>query len=97
MPDGVDMATHLQQLFDSASPHLAPAALAQLRGTWLTGDPPQPPQSEPCSWKSETLQPATTRDLVPFAQRSFGVNLIGHAFEMFGIGEDIRMTAHSNH
>jgi len=31
--------------------------------------------------------------LVPFAERAFGVNLIGHAFEVFGIGEDIRMAA----
>ena len=31
--------------------------------------------------------------LVPFAERPFGVNLIGHAFEVFGIGEDIRMAA----
>ena len=30
---------------------------------------------------------------VPFAERPFGVNLIGHAFEVFGIGEDIRMAA----
>lgn len=29
--------------------------------------------------------------LVPFAARPFGVNLIGHAFEVFGLGEDIRM------
>ena len=27
----------------------------------------------------------------PFTERPFGVNLIGHAFEVFGIGEDIRM------
>ena len=27
------------------------------------------------------------------ASRPFGVNLIGHAYEMFGIGEDIRMAA----
>ena len=27
------------------------------------------------------------------SQRPFGVNLIGHAFEIFGIGEDIRMAA----
>jgi len=26
-------------------------------------------------------------------QRQFGVNLIGHAFEVFGIGEDVRMAA----
>jgi hypothetical protein len=31
--------------------------------------------------------------LVPFVERPFGVNLIGHAYEVFGIGEDIRMTA----
>ena len=31
--------------------------------------------------------------MVPFAHRPFGVNLIGHAFEMFGIEEDIRMAA----
>lgn len=31
--------------------------------------------------------------LTPFSQRPFGVNLIGHAFEVFGIGEDIRMAA----
>ena len=31
--------------------------------------------------------------LRPFAERPFGVNLVGHAFEMFGIGEDLRMAA----
>ena len=93
MPEGVEMASHLQQLFESARPFLAPVALAQLQSTWLTGDSPQPPQSEPCSWKPEALQPSAPRDVVPFAQRPFGVNLIGHAFEMFGIGEDIRMAA----
>jgi glycosyltransferase involved in cell wall biosynthesis len=31
--------------------------------------------------------------LVPFTERPFGVNLIGHAVEVFGIGEDIRMAA----
>ena len=30
-----------------------------------------------------------------FEQRPFGVNLIGHAFDVFGIGEDIRMAARS--
>ena len=93
MPVGVEMATHLQQLFESARPSLSPAALAQLQSTWLSGDPPQPPQSKLCSWKSEALQRATPRDVLPFAQRPFGVNLIGHAFEMFGIGEDIRKAA----
>jgi glycosyltransferase involved in cell wall biosynthesis len=32
-------------------------------------------------------------ELVPFAERPFGVNLVGHAYEVFGIGEDIRMAA----
>jgi len=31
--------------------------------------------------------------LQPFAERPFGVNLIGHAFEVFGIGEEVRMAA----
>jgi hypothetical protein len=93
MPEGGDLAKHLQQLFESARPSLSPAALAQLQSTWLTGDPLQPPQSEHCSWKSEALQSADPRDVVSFAQRPIDVNLIGHALEMFGIGEDIRMAA----
>ena len=93
MPEGVEMASHLQQLFELARPYIAPAAFAQLQSTWLIGDPPQPPQSKPCSWQSETLQQVAPKDVLPFAQRPFGVNLIGHAFEMFGIGEDIRMAA----
>ena len=31
--------------------------------------------------------------MLAFEKRPFGVNLIGHAFEMFGIGEDVRMAA----
>ena len=92
-PEGVDFATNLQRLFDSASPYLSPAALTQLRSTWFTGDPPQPPQRQYCSWQFEALQPAAPRDVVPVANRPFGMNLIGHVFEMFGIGEDIRMAA----
>jgi glycosyltransferase involved in cell wall biosynthesis len=46
----------------------------------------------------ESLQAAaqisTMPGLIPsFAERPFGVNLIGHAFDVFGIGEDIRMAA----
>ncbi len=92
-PEGDDLVTHLQQLFKSARPYLATAALDQLQSNWLTGDPPQPLQSEPCSWHSETLQPAAPSDVVPVSQRPLGVNLIGHAFEIFGIGEDIYMSA----
>lgn len=36
---------------------------------------------------------AAATPTVPFLQRPFGVNLIGHAFEVFGVGEDIRMAA----
>jgi hypothetical protein len=39
------------------------------------------------------LPPVATVPVTPFSQRPFGVNLIGHAFEVFGIGEDIRMAA----
>ena len=37
--------------------------------------------------------PSVSRPIKPFAQRPFGVNLIGHAYEAFGIGEDVRMAA----
>ena len=46
-----------------------------------------------CSWKSEALSHAVPKAIIPFAQRLFGVNLIGHAFETFGVAEDIRMAA----
>jgi glycosyltransferase involved in cell wall biosynthesis len=32
-------------------------------------------------------------DSMPFSQRPFGVNLIGHAFNRFGIGETVRLAA----
>ncbi|MFM7087021.1 MAG: glycosyltransferase [Cyanobium sp.] len=38
-------------------------------------------------------EPAGITPALPFLQRPFGVNLIGHAFEVFGVGEDIRMAA----
>jgi len=44
----------------------------------------------------EQHSPTTASDrgsLQLFVERPFGVNLIGHAFEVFGIGEDIRMAA----
>jgi glycosyltransferase involved in cell wall biosynthesis len=40
---------------------------------------------------SPTPIPAQVRP--GFEQRAFGVNLVGHAFDVFGIGEDIRMAA----
>ena len=47
----------------------------------------------PAATATELLPELLTEPLVPFSQRPFGVNLIGHAFEVFGIGEDIRMAA----
>ena len=38
-------------------------------------------------------EPFSEEPLLSPEQRSFGVNLIGHAFEVFGIGEDVRMAA----
>jgi len=40
-----------------------------------------------------TAESLPAASLTPFAQRPFGVNLIGHAFEPFGIAEDLRMAA----
>ena len=42
---------------------------------------------------SPSAKPSTAQPQPRRANRTFGVNLIGHAFEVFGIGEDIRMAA----
>ena len=92
MPDGVGLEDHLRELFDQARPCLTAAAVAQLESTWLAGDSPAISQSERCRWQPSGV-PAVAMAVVPFQQRPFGVNLIGHAFEVFGIGEDVRMAA----
>jgi hypothetical protein len=38
-----------------------------------------------------TVNFSSLQPLPVFPERPFGVNLIGHAFEVFGVGEDIRM------
>ena len=38
-------------------------------------------------------EPFIEEPLLKPEQRPFGVNLIGHAFEVFGVGEDVRMAA----
>jgi len=43
--------------------------------------------------RQESHRSATSELLTPFSQRPFGVNLIGHAFEVFGLGEFLRMVA----
>jgi hypothetical protein len=91
MPGRETFVAHLSELFEQAAPWLEIQSLAKLRSTWLEGASHRL-QDEPCRWRSSaSVKPAAT--LIPFAQRPFGVNLIGHAFEVFGIGEDIRMAA----
>ena len=72
---------------------MMPAAFSQLQLTWLSGNPPQPSCLESYSLPFETLQTAALKAIMLFRQPHFGVNLIGHAFVMFGIGEDIRKAA----
>ena len=60
---------------------------------WLSGDSPPPLPNDLCSWQSEVLHHAVPKTIIPFVQRPFGVNLVGHAFETFGVAEDIRMAA----
>ena len=93
IPPGIDLTTHLQQLFEIVRPLLAPSVFAKLQRKWLSEDQTQATQITHYSWQSKTLESAVAKSVVPFSQRPFGVNLIGHAFEMFGIGEDIRMAA----
>jgi glycosyltransferase involved in cell wall biosynthesis len=38
-------------------------------------------------------EPYTEDNPPPTEERPFGVNLIGHAYEVFGVGEDVRMAA----
>jgi glycosyltransferase involved in cell wall biosynthesis len=42
-------------------------------------------------------EPHDSNDDLQKEQRPFGVNLIGHAFEVFGVGEDVRMAALALH
>ena len=37
------------------------------------------------------------KESIPFSQRPFGVNLVGHAFNRFGIGETVRLAARALH
>lgn len=93
LPAGEAFLPHLRALFDQAAPWLSSNASDQLRRTWLEGQLPVPPQARPCRWQSAGIGTAKTISHTRFPQRPFGVNLIGHAFEVFGIGEDVRMAA----
>jgi hypothetical protein len=93
LPAGQALLPHLHALFDQAAPWLSANASDQLRRTWLEGTWPIPSQARLCRWQPPGVDKTTSASLTPFAQRPFGVNLIGHAFEVFGIGEDVRMAA----
>ena len=86
-----------------ALPSLLPVRLLQALHPELLLDAPGPPAG-PHLRLQEAMQQSSraysllcgvsgSPALVPFAERPFGVNLIGHAFEVFGIGEDVRMAA----
>jgi len=86
-----------------ALPRLLPVRLLQALHPELLLDAPGPPAGphlrlqkavQQCSRAYPLLRGVLAPTaLMPFAERPFGVNLIGHAFEVFGIGEDIRMAA----
>jgi hypothetical protein len=92
-----------QQAAALALPTLLAVRLLQALHPALLLDAPGPPTGphlrlqeavQQCSNTYSLLRGvAGSRALVSFAERPFGVNLIGHAFEVFGIGEDIRMAA----
>ena len=92
LPAGQTFSSHLRDVFAQAAPWLSLNTSDQLQRTWLAGTPPLPPQSRLCRWQPAGVRTAAA-SLTPFAERPFGVNLIGHAFEVFGIGEDVRMAA----
>ena len=92
LPPGQSLTEHLEELIEQASPWLAQEALTQLRGSWLQRELAPSPHSQACSWHPDKVG-VPAMSFSRFCQRPFGVNLIGHAFEVFGIGEDIRMAA----
>jgi hypothetical protein len=84
-----------------ALPSLLPVRLLQALHPELLLDAPGPPTGphlrlqeavQQCSSAYPVLRGVSgSTALGLFTERPFGVNLIGHAFEVFGIGEDIRM------
>jgi len=84
-------------------PRLLPVRLLQAEHPELLLDAPGPPSGPHLRLKQAVHHHSSTYPLlqgaiapsalVPFVERPFGVNLVGHAYEVFGIGEDIRMAA----
>ena len=91
--DDVALIPHLRNLFDAARNSLSAVAFSHLETKWLSEEPPPLPQPENCAWYSEQVFQLDSPRVVPFLKRPYGVNLIGHAFEIFGVGEDLRMAA----
>lgn len=91
LPAGQCFKEHLSEVYAQAEPWLSAHARAQLRRSWLDCEVSLSTRSASVSWRPLGSQVAA--GIVPFSERPFGVNLIGHAFEIFGIGEDIRMAA----
>jgi hypothetical protein len=85
LPVQLLMALHPQLMLDSPGPPAGPHRRLQKAVEEKASRYPLLQSAHP---HSEAAEPLT-----PFSQRPFGVNLIGHAFEVFGIGEDIRMAA----
>lgn len=85
----VHPALRLEAPGPPAGPHLRlyDAVANHRQASPLLRELPIPPESAPRPISSSEHPP------VPLTGRPFGVNLIGHAFEVFGIGEDIRMAA----
>jgi len=86
-----------------ALPSLLPVRLLQALHPELLLDAPGPPTGPHLRLQEAVQQRSSAYPVLrgvsgstalgPFTERPFGVNLIGHAFEVFGIGEDIRMAA----
>jgi len=91
IPEGACLSTHLKEVFEKGRPFLATSAFSWLQEKWLSNGINKYPKKTLVSWQSDFIPVQKSKPIVPFDQRPFGVNVIGHAFEMFGIGEDIRM------
>ena len=80
--DDVALIPHLRNLFDAARNSLSAVAFSHLETKWLSEEPPPLPQPENCAWHSEQVFQLDSPRVVPFLKRPYGVNLIGHAFEI---------------
>ena len=89
----LNLEDYFHKLCDRAQALLNQRELSLLQQAWLNNEPPPVSKSENCVWYP--LSSSVIRPITQFHKRPFGVNLIGHVFEIFGIGEDLRMAAKS--